>query len=621
MEQHALAYLHASPSLVMDPNSGDSAWLAAWSAAWLQGQKLLRSRSSELPRQVVRQLSLQRATSDRPRLPALQRAATEQLTNQMAAGATASVSHRTSKSCSSDATPGRSSGGQSTPQSELQRAGYGYNSPSTQSDLQRADSVELVRSETQVWEVVQKCAVRQLAEDATPEADEPPDLEEDILERLLEPHGYQLPRDGLDYLGSGSFGTVFKAERTCDRHYVAVKRQLLGASADAMLPSLREMSILNVLKGAANIVQIQDAFLIQPSTAIAEVWVTLEYFPQSLRLTQESFKSEEMSRQCMYQVLCGLLSLHSAEIVHRDLKSANVLVDFGPDSPRTLRCSICDFGMSRSIHGFPEERHIASDADDEQGALPRTVTVKVSTVSSRAPEMWGWADTTRMTRRDLKSLDIFAFGLMWAELLAGKEVITCADHADPPTFRLLEILQKVDRPDKTEVSELDYDPEIEEFIENVLSGNFDALRSKLLDPRWPRNRSNREAMLNHPTHEGIQQWLRRSAFAVSGDPFGQQATSRALVLIEQAARFNYRLRKTTEELLADAYFADLRSQRPPRPWSHKEAPHFEDVGAVIRAESERQWRALEESQLDVLEDSVREVCGHVRSELTQSKKW
>eukprot|EP00930_Biecheleria_cincta_P033333 TRINITY_DN23099_c0_g1_i1.p1 TRINITY_DN23099_c0_g1~~TRINITY_DN23099_c0_g1_i1.p1 ORF type:complete len:606 (+),score=121.65 TRINITY_DN23099_c0_g1_i1:52-1869(+) len=593
----------------------DTAWLAAWSAAWLRDQRLQRSRSSDVHSQV-----------ERP--PELQRAASEQITSQAAAGASASTSRRTSSCRSSDESPGKSSAGRSTPQSELQRAGagYGYNqancsSLSSQSDLQRACSMDLFRSETQAWEVVKKRAVRQLAEDATPEADAPPDLEEDILERLLQPHGYQLPRDGLDYLGSGSFGTVFKAERTCDRSYVAVKRQLLGASAEEMLPSLREMSILKVLKGAANIVQIQEAFLVQPSSAIAEVWVTLQYFPQSLRMATDSFRSEEMSRQCMYQVLCGLLSLHSADIVHRDLKTANILVDFGSDCPRTLRCSICDFGMSRSIHGFPLERYHASAADDEEDSLPRTVTVKVSTVSARAPEMWGWADTRIMTRRDLKSLDIFALGLMWAELLAGKEVITCTDNVDPSTFRLLEILQKVDRPDKSELSELNYSPQIEEFITNVLSGDFDALRSELLDPKWPRNRKTREAMLNHPVHESIQQWLRRSAFALSGDPLGQQATSRALVLIEQSARFNYRLRSSTEELLADAYFADLHSQRPPRPWAHKEAPCFEDVGAVLRAESERQWRAIEESQLDVLEDSVHEVCGHVRSELTQSKKW
>ena len=45
----------------------------------------------------------------------------------------------------------------------------------------------------------------------------------------------------------------------------------------------------------------------------------------------------------MYNTLCALAFLHEANVMHRDLKSANILI--------TSDCNakICDFGLSRSI--------------------------------------------------------------------------------------------------------------------------------------------------------------------------------------------------------------------------------------------------------------------------------
>lgn len=44
-----------------------------------------------------------------------------------------------------------------------------------------------------------------------------------------------------------------------------------------------------------------------------------------------------------YGTLCALAFLHESNVVHRDLKSANILI--------TSECNIkiCDFGLSRSL--------------------------------------------------------------------------------------------------------------------------------------------------------------------------------------------------------------------------------------------------------------------------------
>ena len=44
-----------------------------------------------------------------------------------------------------------------------------------------------------------------------------------------------------------------------------------------------------------------------------------------------------------YNLLCSITFIHSAGIMHRDLKPGNVLID------KQCFVRICDFGMSRSI--------------------------------------------------------------------------------------------------------------------------------------------------------------------------------------------------------------------------------------------------------------------------------
>lgn len=48
-------------------------------------------------------------------------------------------------------------------------------------------------------------------------------------------------------------------------------------------------------------------------------------------------------KKLIYNALCSLAFMHEANVMHRDLKSANILI--------TSDCNakICDFGLSRSL--------------------------------------------------------------------------------------------------------------------------------------------------------------------------------------------------------------------------------------------------------------------------------
>ena len=61
----------------------------------------------------------------------------------------------------------------------------------------------------------------------------------------------------------------------------------------------------------------------------------------------------------MYQLLRGLLYLHSASIMHRDIKPCNLLVNVNCD------LKICDFGLARGI-SQPTEANMPTLAIDEE---------------------------------------------------------------------------------------------------------------------------------------------------------------------------------------------------------------------------------------------------------------
>ncbi|KAK3256548.1 hypothetical protein CYMTET_34320 [Cymbomonas tetramitiformis] len=91
----------------------------------------------------------------------------------------------------------------------------------------------------------------------------------------------------------------------------------------------------------------------------------------------------------LHQTCTGMAFLHSFQppILHRDLKSSNVLVDTG------LRCKICDFGLSRS-----------------QGS---SMTNTLGTVQWSSPEMLRQEDVTPAS-------DVYSFGVLIWELLTHR---------------------------------------------------------------------------------------------------------------------------------------------------------------------------------------------------------
>lgn len=482
----------------------------------------------------------------------------------------------------------------------------------------RAVVAAQARHEREVWSAAQDDAVNHILTGSGPAAHSKlEDLPGPVLRRMLRRRGYDLPAESPEAaeIGKGTFGQVMRIRRCCDGRVFALKRQVLGATSYKVENALREVSILNASKGAQGLVQIEEAFVeharcggdgLGCARAGAEVWAVLEHFPSDLHGMRHEFRSERAAKHAVFEILRGLQALHSGDIVHRDLKPANVLVNLARGPAWAARIAICDFGIARSIVSIAEAGKMQTPK------LSRSLSTDVVTASWRSPELWGWAGVERMNRRDVKSIDMFSLGLIWAELLGGKPVIVSEDGRDPPKLRLLEILRRVECPEDKVLLELGFSDEVKQFVRDQRAMDFNALRPQLFGSQWPTNVEWRDQYINYLMHEqtaqGIQAWVLQHALSLAQN-------CPALGLIARSAAFDYRQRPTAEHLASDEYFRDCIGGNP------RAVPcrRIFDVNGALEAEFDKQRRARKSQGVALAKGSFQKVSGMVRAELAHRR--
>ncbi|CAI5756584.1 unnamed protein product [Candida verbasci] len=150
-------------------------------------------------------------------------------------------------------------------------------------------------------------------------------------------------------IGSGSFGTVYLGMNPFTGELMAVKQiNLIGDETDFSKyeEQQREMQLLKELNHE-NIVRYFGS-----STNETHLNIFLEYVPggsvQSMLNSYGPFE-EPLIRNFIRQVLIGLNYLHNEDIIHRDIKGANILIDI----KGTVK--IGDFGISKKISNLIED--------------------------------------------------------------------------------------------------------------------------------------------------------------------------------------------------------------------------------------------------------------------------
>jgi len=200
----------------------------------------------------------------------------------------------------------------------------------------------------------------------------------------------------IEPVSHGAHGVVCSAVDEETGEQVAVKK-IEGAFEHITITkrTLRELRILRHLQHE-NLVQVMSIFIPGKKMDYDHIYVVSELMETDLAATLRSKQllSDDHCQFFLYQILRGMKYVHSAKVIHRDLKPRNLLVNSNCD------LKICDFGLAR-VH-----------FSDKAWACP--MTEYVCTRWYRAPEViCSWTDYSC-------AIDIWSIGCIFAEMLTRK---------------------------------------------------------------------------------------------------------------------------------------------------------------------------------------------------------
>ncbi len=230
----------------------------------------------------------------------------------------------------------------------------------------------------------------------------------------------------VEQLGAGRMGVVYKARDLHLDRFVALKVLPAEKVADAE----RKRRFTQEAKAASglnhpNIIHIYDITADQGVDFIAMEYVegkTLEQW-----INRRSLRLSDVLKYAV-QIADALAKAHAAGIVHRDLKSSNVMVnDDGV-------VKVLDFGLAKLMEPEAKEADATAETADAAGPVTDKGTI-IGTVAYMSPEQ---AEGKPVDGRS----DIFSFGTVLYEMITGRR----ASQGDSKISTLAAILHREPEP-------------------------------------------------------------------------------------------------------------------------------------------------------------------------------
>lgn len=193
-------------------------------------------------------------------------------------------------------------------------------------------------------------------------------------------------------LGKGSYGKVYKAKRINDGQSYAVKvinlHQLNHREIEDSVNEIRLMASFT----SPYIITFYQAFCDAKRLCIVTEYSRLGDLAHLIdrRKRQNRPIKENDIWRFLIQLLEGLKVLHNAGVVHRDIKSANVLMS----APDLIK--IADLGISTVLHHYPHYQQLAK--------------TQIGTPLYLAPEIWKKRPYDH--KCDIWSLGVFLYEMM-----------------------------------------------------------------------------------------------------------------------------------------------------------------------------------------------------------------
>ncbi|KAF7366684.1 Pkinase-domain-containing protein [Mycena sanguinolenta] len=231
----------------------------------------------------------------------------------------------------------------------------------------------------------------------------------------------------LEKLGEGTYATVFKGRSKTTNEIVALKEIHLDAEEGTPSTAIREISLLKELKHV-NVLRLHD--VIHTETKLILVF---EFCEQDLKRYMDAHGQRgaldpATVKSFMFQLLKGTNFCHENQVLHRDLKPQNLLIN------RKMELKLGDFGLARAF-----------------GVPVNTFSNEVVTLWYRAP------DVLLGSRTYSTSIDVWSCGCIFAEMISGMPLFRGKDNND----QLLHIIKILGTPSHQQLAKMLKDsPEI-----------------------------------------------------------------------------------------------------------------------------------------------------------------
>ncbi|MCJ1296178.1 hypothetical protein MMC34_007744 [Xylographa carneopallida] len=205
----------------------------------------------------------------------------------------------------------------------------------------------------------------------------------------------------LNHIEEGSYGWVSRAREIATGEVVALKKLKMDNSNDGFpVTGLREIQTLMESRHE-NIVNLREVVM---GDSMTDVFLVMDFLEHDLKTLQEDMAEPFLPSEIktlLLQLTSAVEYLHSNWIMHRDLKTSNILMN------NRGQMKIADFGMARYC-----------------GDPPPKLTQLVVTLWYRAPELLLGAEKYG------PEVDIWSVGCIFGELLSKDPLLQGKNEVD-----------------------------------------------------------------------------------------------------------------------------------------------------------------------------------------------
>lgn len=216
--------------------------------------------------------------------------------------------------------------------------------------------------------------------------------------------------DEIKQIGEGTYGKVYRVKERHSKNTKALKKIEIDKNTGFPFTTIREIKIMKKLKHI-NIINLIDVYIKDNN-----MYMVMEYFPYDLSALIQAKKSfsDEQIKSFTFQLLEAVKYVHSFGLVHRDIKTSNILID------KNGILKLADFGLTTNVKTLQNEILDTQFLHKTNNAM----TNRVCTLWYRAPEL-----LLGSCNYDAK-VDSWSIGCVILEMKMGRIVFRGTDEID-----------------------------------------------------------------------------------------------------------------------------------------------------------------------------------------------